>query len=156
MDEAILDKDRDGKEFESGALEGPVVDQSSEIVIFATVRRSMSTSSRRCRYSQRCPKIGISQLFSDGFLRMNDIYLLIEHGIDQGEVYVLGWFEDKKIADEVAEEKEWEAYRASLKAEHTWSNPEPVSPADTTYRRFWIQQVSKIGRIPTAKSLRVH
>jgi hypothetical protein len=27
---------------------------------------------------------------------MKEIYLLIEHGIDQGEVYVLGWFDDEK------------------------------------------------------------
>jgi len=37
---------------------------------------------------------------------MKDIYLLIEHGMDQGEVYVLGWFDDEKRAKEVAEEKE--------------------------------------------------
>ena len=43
---------------------------------------------------------------------MKDIYLLIEHGMDQGEVYVLGWFDDEKRAREVAEEKEWEVYRA--------------------------------------------
>ena len=42
---------------------------------------------------------------------MKEIYLLIEHGMDQGEAYVLGWFDDRKRAQEVAEEKEWEAIK---------------------------------------------
>lgn len=87
---------------------------------------------------------------------MKEIYLLIEHGMDQGEVYVLGWFDDKKRAIEVAEEKEWEAYRASLKAEHHWSTQKPVAPDQTKYRRYWIKEVSKFDRAPIPRSSAVH
>jgi len=37
---------------------------------------------------------------------MTEIYLLIAHGTDQGEAYVLGWFDDRSKAREVAEQKE--------------------------------------------------
>jgi len=87
---------------------------------------------------------------------MKDIYLLVEHGMDQGEVYILGWFDDKKVANEVAEEKEWEAYRASLKAESVWSSQKPLSPDQTQYRRFWIKEVSRLDRAPVVRSLAVH
>lgn len=33
---------------------------------------------------------------------MSKIYLLIEHGQDQGEVYVLGWFDNERTAKNVA------------------------------------------------------
>ncbi|AKV07584.1 hypothetical protein B723_14610 [Pseudomonas fluorescens NCIMB 11764] len=87
---------------------------------------------------------------------MKEIYLLIEHGIDQGEVYVLGWFDDKKVANEVAEEKEWEAYRASLKAEYVWSSQKPIAPDETKYRRFWIKEVSRFDHVPVVRSAAVH
>lgn len=87
---------------------------------------------------------------------MKDIYLLVEHGMDQGEVYILGYFDDKKVANEVAEEKEWEAYRSSLKAEHVWSNQKPVAPDQTKYRRYWIKEVSGFNHAPVFKSAAVH
>ncbi|WP_223483618.1 hypothetical protein [Pseudomonas sp. A-RE-19] len=87
---------------------------------------------------------------------MKDIYLLIEHGTDQGEVYVLGWFDDEKRAKEVAEEKEWEVYRASLKTEHPWSNHKPLPPDQTKYRRFWIKEISKFDHVPVPRSSAVH
>lgn len=87
---------------------------------------------------------------------MKDIYLLIAHGIDQGEVYVLGYFDDERRAKEVAEEKEWEAYRASLKDEHVWSSQKPLAPDKTTYRRFWIKEVSGYERMPVPRSSAVH
>lgn len=87
---------------------------------------------------------------------MNTIYLLIEHGQDQGEVYVLGWFDNEKTAREVAEEKEWEAYRAVLKSPHPWSNHKPLSPDQTEYRRFWVKEISRIDRAPAPGSSAVH
>ena len=87
---------------------------------------------------------------------MKEIYLLIEHGLDQGEAYVLGWFDDRKRAQEVAEEKEWEAYRASLKAEHPWSHHKPISPDKTKYRRFWIKEISKFDCVAIPRSSAVH
>jgi hypothetical protein len=87
---------------------------------------------------------------------MKDIYLLIEHSMDQGEVYVLGWFEDKKMAQKVADEKEWEAYRTSFKTEHPWSNHKPLSPNQTKYRRFWIKEISKFDHVPVPRSSAVH
>ncbi|WP_077046625.1 hypothetical protein [Pseudomonas sp. KK4] len=87
---------------------------------------------------------------------MNNIYLLIEHGQDQGEVYVLGWFDDEKTAKDVAEEKEWEEYRASMKASHSWSNHKPLAPDQTKYRRFWIKEISKFDRVPVPRSSAVH
>ncbi|MGX1186821.1 hypothetical protein AB7M29_004500 [Pseudomonas sp. F-14 TE3623] len=87
---------------------------------------------------------------------MKDIYLLIEHGMDQGEVYVLGWFDDEKRAKEVAEEKEWEVYRASLKTEHPWSNHKPLAPDQTKYRRFWIKEISRFDHVAVPRSSAVH
>lgn len=83
---------------------------------------------------------------------MKNIYLLIEHGQDQGEVYVLGWFDSEKTANEVAEEKEWEAYRAMLKSQHPWSNQKPLSSDQTEYRRFWVKEISRIQRAPALRS----
>ena len=74
---------------------------------------------------------------------MNDIYLLVEHGRDQGEVYILGWFDDKKNASDIAEAKEWQAYRDALNAESSWSLQAPIPPDQTKYRRYWVQAVSK-------------
>ena len=87
---------------------------------------------------------------------MSKIYLLIEHGQDQGEVYVLGWFDNERTAKNVAEEKEWEAYRAGLKAEHSWSNHKPLPPDQTKYRRFWIKEVSKFDSAPAPRSSTTH
>lgn len=87
---------------------------------------------------------------------MKEIYLLIEHGMDQGEVYVLGWFGDRKSAEKVAEEKEWEAYRASLKAEHIWSSQKPISPDKTKYRRFWIKEISRFDCVEAPRTFAVH
>lgn len=87
---------------------------------------------------------------------MKDIYLLVEHGRDQGEVYILGWFEDKKSATDVAEAKEWQAYRDALNAEHSWSLHKPVPPDQTKYRRFWVQDVSKFDSAPTPSTSAIH
>ncbi len=84
---------------------------------------------------------------------MNDIYLLIEHGQDQGEVYVLGWFDNEKTAKEVAQEKEWEAYRSALKSQHSWSNHPPLSPDQTEYRRFWVKAISRLERAPGSSAV---
>lgn len=102
------------------------------------------------------PALGDFRTWSSGFKLMKDIYLLIEHGMDQGEVYVLGWFDDEKRAKEVAEEKEWEVYRASLKTEHPWSNHKPLPPDQTKYRRFWIKEISKFDHVPVPRSSAVH
>ena len=87
---------------------------------------------------------------------MNEIYLLIEHGQDQGEVYVLGWFDNEQTAKEVAQEKEWEAYRSALKSQHSWSNQPPLSPDQTEYRRFWVKAISRLERAPAPGSSAVH
>ena len=87
---------------------------------------------------------------------MREIYLLIEHGVDQGEVYVLGWFDDQKLAKQVAEDKEWEAYRVSLKTKHPWSNHKPLSPDHTEYRRFWVKEISKFDAVAVPRSSAVH
>lgn len=87
---------------------------------------------------------------------MTEIYLLIAHGMDQGEAYVLGWFDDKNKAKQVAEQKEWEAYRASLKAEHPWSTHKPLAPDQTEYRRYWVKTILKIDQVPVPTSSAVH
>jgi hypothetical protein len=87
---------------------------------------------------------------------MKEIYLLIEHGMDQGEVYVLGWFDDEKKAQDVAQEKEWEAYRAGLKAENSWPNQNPLPPDQTKYRRFWVKEISKFEGTSAPRSSAVH
>ena len=102
------------------------------------------------------PSSGDPEMCSSELKLMKDIYLLIEHGIDQGEVYVLGYFDDERKAKEVAEEKEWEAYRASLKAEHVWSSHKPLAPDKTAYRRFWIKAVSRFERVPVPRTSAVH
>lgn len=87
---------------------------------------------------------------------MTDIYLLIASGTDQSDAYVLGWFDDRNKAREVAEQKEWEAYRASLKAENRWSSHKPLAPDKTEYRRYWIKTVSKFEYVSVPRSLAVH
>ncbi len=87
---------------------------------------------------------------------MTDIYLLIASGTDQSDAYVLGWFDDRNKAREAAEQKEWEAYRASLKAEHPWSSQKPLAPDKTEYRRYWIKTVSKFEHVSVPRSLAVH
>jgi len=87
---------------------------------------------------------------------MTDIYLLIASGTDQSDAYVLGWFDDRNKAREVAEQKEWEAYRASLKAETRWSSHKPLAPDKTEYRRYWIKTVSKFEYVSVPRSLAVH
>ncbi|MCF8994428.1 hypothetical protein GIV29_09950 [Pseudomonas carnis] len=82
---------------------------------------------------------------------MKDIYLLVEHGADQGEVYILGWFDDQKSAADIAEAKEWRASREALNTEHSGSRKNPVPPDQTKYRRYWIQSVSKFS-VPTIQA----
>ncbi|MBC3375034.1 hypothetical protein HU762_13865 [Pseudomonas sp. SWRI92] len=87
---------------------------------------------------------------------MTEIYLLIANGSEQGEPYVLGWFDDRNKAREVAEQKEWEAYRARLKAEHPWSSYKPLAPDKTEYRRYWIKTISKFEYVSVPRSLALH
>ncbi|MBK5437986.1 hypothetical protein JFV30_14500 [Pseudomonas sp. TH32] len=87
---------------------------------------------------------------------MKEIYLLVEHGMDQGEVYILGWFDNEKKAKEVAEMKEWEAYHAAINREHSWSNHKPLPPDQTNYRRFWVKEISKYEPAPSIKPSAVH
>ncbi|PRW85479.1 hypothetical protein C7A11_23480 [Pseudomonas simiae] len=87
---------------------------------------------------------------------MKDIYLLVEHGRDQGEVYILGWFDDKESARDVAEAKEWQAYRAALSADASWSMHAPVPPDQTKYRRFWVQEISKFTADPAPLASATH
>ncbi|MDB6444710.1 MULTISPECIES: hypothetical protein [Pseudomonas] len=87
---------------------------------------------------------------------MTEIYLLIAHSTDQSEPYVLGWFDDRHKAREVAEQKEWEAYRASLKSGHLWSTQKPLAPDQTDYRRYWIKTISKFDHVPVPRSWALH
>ncbi|MDY7533010.1 hypothetical protein RGV33_15185 [Pseudomonas sp. Bout1] len=87
---------------------------------------------------------------------MKEIYLLVEHGMDQGEVYILGWFANEKTAREVAETKEWEAYHATLERGHAWSTQTPLAPDQTKYRRFWVKAISRYDSAPVSRSSAVH
>ncbi|MEE3508905.1 hypothetical protein QN399_22075 [Pseudomonas sp. 10C3] len=87
---------------------------------------------------------------------MENIYLLVEHGRDQGEAYVLGWFDDERRAKETANEMEWKAYRAELNRAHQWSNQQPLSPDQSDYRRFWVKEIAKLHNTSVPKSSAVH
>ncbi|MEX5552340.1 hypothetical protein Q1J58_12555 [Pseudomonas pergaminensis] len=87
---------------------------------------------------------------------MNDIYLLVEHGRDQGEVYILGWFDDKESARDMAEAKEWQAYRAALSGDVSWAMQTPIPPDQTKYRRFWVQEISRFNAVQTHQASAVH
>ncbi|MFY0752365.1 hypothetical protein [Pseudomonas sp. NFX5] len=87
---------------------------------------------------------------------MKDIYLLVEHGRDQGEVYILGWFDDKESASDMAEAKEWQAYRAALRGDASWSMQAPIPPDQTKYRRFWVHEISKFNAAQAPLASAVH
>jgi hypothetical protein len=87
---------------------------------------------------------------------MDTIFLLVEHGREQGEVYVLGWFDDEKTAKDTAEAMEWKTYREEIKRQGQWSSQGPLSPAETVHRRFWVKQIAKFGHTFTQKSAAVH
>lgn len=87
---------------------------------------------------------------------MENIYLLIEHGREQGEAYVLGWFESETTAREAATKMEWDAYRNALKHDHQWSS-EPVLPPDRAdHKRFWVKPLSKFPYATTPRSAGLH
>jgi hypothetical protein len=87
---------------------------------------------------------------------MDNIYLLVEHGRDQGEVYVLGWFEDERRARQAAEAMEWEAYRAELKSKTSWTGETPVAPDKASHRRFWVKGVTKFMNTTVPATVSVH
>jgi len=87
---------------------------------------------------------------------MENIYLLVEHGRDQGEVYVLGWFDNEQGAKEAAIKMEWDAYRAELKRPKQWTAQEPLSPDQSEYRRFWVKGVAKLHHASVPASSAVH
>lgn len=74
---------------------------------------------------------------------MDTIFLLVEHGRDQGEVYILGWFDDERAAKETAEAMEWKAYREESKRHHQWSSQPLLAPDQTTHRRYWVKGIAR-------------
>jgi len=78
----------------------------------------------------------------------NDIYLLIEHGREYGEAYVLGWFDNEATAREAALRMEWDAYRAELKRPSGWLNEKPVPPSEAEYKRYWVKPLSRFDYGP--------
>lgn len=87
---------------------------------------------------------------------MDTIFLLVEHGREQGEVYVLGWFDNERTAKDTAEAMEWKTYREEMKRQQQWSSREPLSPAETSHRRFWVKNIAKFGHSFPQKSAAVH
>ena len=75
---------------------------------------------------------------------MDTIFLLVEHGRDQGEVYIHGWFDDERAAKETAEAMEWKAYREESKRHHQWSSQPLLAPDQPTHRRFWVKGIAKM------------
>ncbi|MFF7708719.1 hypothetical protein [Pseudomonas sp. NPDC007930] len=73
---------------------------------------------------------------------MDNIYLLIEHGREQGEAYVLGWFDSEAIAKEAAIKLEWDAYREALKHDG-WGGEAVLPPDQAESKRFWVKPLSK-------------
>lgn len=86
----------------------------------------------------------------------NDIYLLIEHGREYGEAYVLGWFDDEATAREAALKLEWDAYRAELKRPSGWLNEKPVPPGEAEYKRYWVKPLSRFAYVGVPEVERVH
>ncbi|MBA1241974.1 MULTISPECIES: hypothetical protein [Pseudomonas] len=86
----------------------------------------------------------------------NDIYLLIEHGREYGEAYVLGWFENEATAREAALKMEWDAYRAELRHPSGWFNEKPVPPSEADYKRYWVKPLSKFAYAPVEMPAQVH
>lgn len=85
-----------------------------------------------------------------------NIFLLVEHGRDQGEVSVLGWFDDERAAQDTAEAMEWKAYRDEAKRHHQWSSQPLLPPDQTPHRRFWVKGISKFSHTPAPRSWAVH
>ncbi|UFH51484.1 hypothetical protein [Pseudomonas sp. KNUC1026] len=72
---------------------------------------------------------------------MEDIFLLVEHSRDRGEVHVLGWFSTETEAREAAQALEWQAYRTALKIKGVSHGAVP--PGEATYRRYWVKGISR-------------
>ncbi len=87
---------------------------------------------------------------------MYDIFLLVEHGRDQGEVSVLGWFDDERAAKDTAQAMEWKAYREEAKRQHQWSSKPLLAPNETSHRRFWVKAISRFTHTPAPRSWAVH
>ena len=87
---------------------------------------------------------------------MYDIYLLVEHGREQGEVSVLGWFDNEGAAKDTAEAMEWKAYREASKRQQHWSGQPLLAPDQTPHRRFWVKGISKFSHTPAPRSWALH
>ncbi len=87
---------------------------------------------------------------------VDTIFLLVEHGRDQGEVCVLGWFDNERAAKDTAEAMEWKAYREQTKRDHQWAGAPVLAPDQTTHRRFWVKGISKFAHTPAPRSWAVH
>lgn len=82
---------------------------------------------------------------------MEDIFLLVEHSRDLGEVHVLGWFATEVQAREAAEALEWQARRD---AEQLRATAQPVDSARS--RRYWVKGISRFKSGALASSTTLH
>lgn len=86
----------------------------------------------------------------------NNIYLLIEHGREYGEAYVLGWFDNEATAREAALKLEWEAYRSELRRPSGWLHEKPVPPGEAEYTRYWVKALGRFEYAGISEGKRVH
>lgn len=86
---------------------------------------------------------------------MDNIYVLIEHGQEQGEAYLLGWFDSEATAQEAAVKMEWEAYREALRHERFWSE-EPLPPDQAERKRFWVKALPRFPYAEVPRGIGVH
>ncbi|UFH48231.1 hypothetical protein [Pseudomonas sp. KNUC1026] len=87
---------------------------------------------------------------------MDNIYVLIEHGQEQGEAYLLGWFDSEATAQEAAVKMEWEAYREALKHERFWSGEPLLPPDQAEHKRFWVKPLPRFPYAEVPRGAGVH
>ncbi|MBD1589962.1 hypothetical protein [Pseudomonas typographi] len=87
---------------------------------------------------------------------MDNIYLLIEHGREHGEAYVLGWFDSEATAKQAATQLEWDAYREALKHEYNWASEQLLPPDQAEYKRFWVKPLQKFPYAAAPRSGGLH
>lgn len=85
---------------------------------------------------------------------MEDIFLLVEHSRDRGEVHVLGWFATETEAREAAQALEWQALRAAMKIKGV--DHQATAPIQATYRRYWVKGISRYHANTLATSGTLH